>query len=583
MLLMMPYLEMAITTINSKSVQSTDPIRFENMTGTLKETEMKIADQGDVETDNILNDYDENNATSDFDNSTDSDDSDIDKIHSSFNLAIIPAAGVLVFIIIICFKCCKWFRQYTRADDKENNFYAVIVTEDDNEHVDITSDTTSTVCYDTVSSNGSFLKRSGNESTFNSIRFWRQSSFKGEKVLSTPLGNVNKGSGSRQETVPATPPRNRRKKVNEQFVDHDFRISTSSAETISEQISDSPVIKRNNRFRVSFVTETKQSTADPLTTEIRQNPNSSFKQENPMRSSLKKSSPKMNTNETEFSFSKDTPGHVPVKAKMVDVGTQTNKSFRYSLRKTKGHVSDTDLDERFFTGLGADNVSLKSKEIQRKDISNPSETNNTLRKQTKHSSFPTTEERHSSLSTVIPEISNYPFDTNVTVIQNNGNTEGSVMDLELDDDVFEEDSCNDASLSAKILPNTEAFCESVKTKSDENLFEECFKSENISCSECKSNVNKDMNKSKCDTEANSLVTNIKSIRCNNLCNECKVRYENILVSCEEKKEPVCVQNPYKSTEINSRHSSTLSLESSGYAELSSNESCSNSPIITHRV
>jgi hypothetical protein len=40
----------------------------------------------------------------------------------------------------------------------------------------------------------------------------------------------------------------------------------------------------------------------------------------------------MNTNETEFSFSKDTPGNAPVKAKMVDVGTQTNKSFRYSLR-----------------------------------------------------------------------------------------------------------------------------------------------------------------------------------------------------------------------------------------------------------
>jgi hypothetical protein len=106
---------------------------------------------------------------------------------------------------------------------------------------------------------------------------------------------------------------------------------------------------------------------------------------------------------------------------------------------------------RFFTGLGADNLSLKCKEIQRKDIDDPGKIKNTIRKQTKHSGFPTAEERHSSLSTVIPEISNYPFDTNVTVIQNNGNTEGPVMDLELDDDVFEDDSCNDASLSAKLF------------------------------------------------------------------------------------------------------------------------------------
>jgi hypothetical protein len=76
---------------------------------------------------------------------------------------------------------------------------------------------------------------------------------------------------------------------------------------------------------------------------------------------------------------------------------------------------------------------------------------------------------------------------------------------------------------------------------------------------------------------------LMDLECNNLCNECKIRYENILGSSEEKTEPVRVQNPYKSTEIHSRHSSTLSLESSGYAELSSNESCSSSPIISHRV
>lgn len=593
MLFILPYFDMAMASEkNSSSDEFIDPTRLNEVTKNFKDTELKHLDvENDISVkvtklDEIA-DYTANdssgNLTTNFDNSTESDKNEIDNIHSSFNLAIIPAAAVFVFVIIICFKCCKWFRQYTRGDDKENNFYAVIITDDDEEHVDITSDTASTVCYDTVSSNGSFLKRSGNDSSFSSIKFWRQGSFKGDKGLSQNTENVKKASTGKQDLVRCTPLCNTRTRANQSFAEPDFRVSsTSSAETISEQINDSPTIRRNNRFRVSFVTETMHSRANASPSEMRPTPSNNFKRENPMRSSLKKSAARTISNEMPFLVPKSAPERgLDERIKMKSVGTQTNKTFRNSLRKSKGHVSDTDIDDRFFSGLGEGTLALTSGQIRNNDVDKSGETANTLTIHTKHSSFSTPDERNISLSTVIPEISIYQFDTKVDVINNQNSQADESMDLELDDDVFEEDMCNE-SLSQTENPNMKTSCEPIERNGDENTIDETNHSENVSCNECNDHENTDIIESNCD----NIFLNVQDKESSGLqilCNKCRTEYEDIPASDGGKTEGTRVQHSYKPSEVHSRHSSTLSLESSGYAELSSNESCSSSPMLTHRV
>ncbi|KAK6192135.1 hypothetical protein SNE40_003666 [Patella caerulea] len=91
----------------------------------------------------------------------------------ALNLTILPILAVLIFMICICLKCCKWFRESVKQregdDDDEKGF--VIITEGDNEYNDVEfrSDTTS-MGYDTVSSYTSFIRRNNHYDTVTSVR-----------------------------------------------------------------------------------------------------------------------------------------------------------------------------------------------------------------------------------------------------------------------------------------------------------------------------------------------------------------------------------------------------------------------------
>ncbi|XP_045171823.2 uncharacterized protein LOC123533910 [Mercenaria mercenaria] len=518
-----------------------------------------------------------NVTTSGFDNSTEESNSEVDDIHSSFNLAIIPTVAAFLFIVIICIKCCKWFRQYARGGSKDDKFYAVIVTDDDKQygHIDITSDTTSTACYDTVSSYTSFLKRSGNESTLSSIRTWHQDSIKSMSNTTSATANTKKSING--EIKPLASLSKTSTKVDETNGDFNVRISsTSSAETVSEQLTDSPAIRRNNRFRVSFVTETKPSASEYRT------PNGSINHEKFIRSSLKKS-PTATSYETASQSSKSE--RISKQAKMIDVGTQTNKSFRYSLRKSKAHASESEIDERLLSRHSTYSLALQSDEGQRKDSdSNIMSTNSDKNKlpHVNHSSASLEKDMKSLHSTVIPEILKYPFDTNVEVIQHCKQTKEPNEDLELDDDVFIEEMITDSTPQSykKQHLNSSISSEpynSAKEKSEEKLFqgfkvqpEICF------CSHCMTKICRNTVETICD-EGILQVSDINPV-VQIMCENCKlVNMYKQNVSCKTENnttDEFPIQTRSEFIEIHERPSSTISLESSGYAELSSSESYS---------
>lgn len=268
--------------------------------------------------------------------------------HSGFNLAIIPVLAVFFFLIIFCLKCCSWFRSYTRGNDKNDTTYAVIVENGDEEYdpIDIMSESASTAFYDTISSFSSFLKRSGNDNTISSIRSLGPSS---QKDLQSPnkelwrrlmradlLRNIKNQSERSPEDGEG-------KCVKSNTVEGNaFRMSsTSSEETTSELLPDSPVFKRNNRFRVSFVTEKPGSKSVNTSNQTVGNNNIS-KADTSSQNNVIKSSIKSSPN----SVSADKQDITKPKVDMIDKGTQTRKSFRYSLKKVKRHKSESDANDR---------------------------------------------------------------------------------------------------------------------------------------------------------------------------------------------------------------------------------------------
>ncbi|XP_053375050.1 uncharacterized protein LOC128547194 [Mercenaria mercenaria] len=520
--------------------------------------------------------------TSEFDNSTDESNDEVDDIHSSFNLAIIPAAAVFVFVVIICFKCCKWLRQYTRGGNKEENFYAVIVTDDYKEygHIDITSESASTACYDTVSSYTSFLKRSGNESSLSSLRKWQKDSIKSKSGTSSPSKTAKKGAGDESAIKQFNSVSSTGTKIDKTNGDFDVRLpSTSSAETVSEQLTDSPIFRRNNRFRVSFVTDAKPSASENKT------PNGNIRHEKLMRSNLKKSS--STATSPEHSSLNITSERPPEETKMVDVGTQTNKSFRYSLRKTKGHVSDSDLDERLFCRLDTSTcIALQSDKSKCEndggnDLSENSD-NSKADKCLKRSSVSLEEDRKNSLSTVIPKTSKYPFDTNVEVIHHCKQTKESNENLDLVDDVFIEELITDSTPHCykNQLPDfsfSSEPCNSVEKRCDERLLEGLPQPEIHLCSHCKTSICSNSDEPVCN-EAKLQVSD-KNHVIQTICEKCRlVHKDKENVSCETEKDNTEEVDVQKQSNVkdSDRPSSTISQESSGYAELSSssNSSCS---------
>ena len=268
--------------------------------------------------------------------------------HSSFNLAIIPVVAATVFIVAVCLKCCQWFRRYTRGGYglKESSTYATIVQEgeEDYGHVDMLSESASTN-YDTVSSFCSFMRRGTNDGTVTSFRSLRD----GEKFTDSPrrwvLSRMNQGKVPvvKSEIITSDSVTSLSSNLRSALKNNSARpCSTSSEDTEMDPLSSSDASNlRRNRFRVSFVTDYTQTN----TPSDSPNSNRWFEMNNIKRppSNLKQ--------EPDFSVVKTS---VPAKPsanhpEMASVGTQTNKSFRYSLRKAqlkRRHCSDSGVDPR---------------------------------------------------------------------------------------------------------------------------------------------------------------------------------------------------------------------------------------------
>lgn len=550
----------------------------------------------------------------DFDNSTEENENEADEIHSSFNLAIIPAVAVFVFIVIICIRCCKWFRHYTKGVNKDENYYAVIVTDENKDYgqIDILSESASTACYDTVSSYTSFLKRSGNDSTLNSIRALRQEGSRNDQSMTSNSGKdfmnrLTRTDGKKNMDVKSLNSSTVEKK-DEAIGSFDFRTSsTSSADTVSEQLTDSPALRRNNRFRVSFVTE--KPSAKALAYESRIS-NSYGRNDRVMRSSLKKPSVR------DVKYQDLSPSSIcntGEKVTMVDVGTQTNKSFRYSLRKSKRHVSDSDvLHERTSLELNPDLLTVPTKECQtfdndsvklNKDIDTPTIMH------VKHSSRSQEDNSKPFHSNSTSEITKYPLDTNVQIIHdhnkpgNNHNKQGTnhnkqgtnhnkqEAEEDIEDDVFvAEDERHSGPHSDKDnksgVNKIPVSCNSAKTcsqkqNSNERLNKMCI----YSCVKCNPKSDQNVVKPFCDKTITPATKIDSVIQGNEPCETCELlhkdKHNDVYESENKETDNLLIDHKCRLTELDQqmdieRPPSSLSLESSGYAELSSTGSSSSS-------
>ncbi|XP_053375047.1 uncharacterized protein LOC123535035 [Mercenaria mercenaria] len=450
-----------------------------------------------------------NDTTEEFDNKTNESDYEVDDIHSSFNLAIIPTVAVFVFIVITCIKCCKWFQQYTRRDSKDDLFYAVVVTDDDKEHghTDITLESASAACYDTVYS--SSLKYGGNGNVLSSIRTWLQDCIKSGGFKSSLHRIEQKNVNCETYIKQVTSLRYTGNKTDETIDDLDVRFySTSSAETVSEHLPDSPAIRHNNG--VSILTETIPITVNNKT------PNGNINHEKLIRSKLKKSST-ATSSKTTSTVSRLEGTHE--ETKMVDVGIQTNKSFMYSLSKSKGHAGNSDLGEKLSNRLSTSTSALQLEESQLIDdnMNTLSENSDKIEacKWENYSSISHGENRKSSNSTDFLEISKYPFDPKVEVIQYYKQTKET--DGELDDDVLKEDMRIDS--EPKNKTTAVETCNTVNKRSMDDSSAGLTKSEIYLCSHCKTKSCRNIVDPVCD-ESRLLASDINPV-IQRMCEKCK--------------------------------------------------------------
>lgn len=244
-----------------------------------------------------------------------------DAVQSSFNFALIPLVAAVVFIIAGCLKCCQWFRRYTRGGSKDENYYAEIVEDGDEGHVDMSYN-------DTVSSYSSFLRRT-NDFTNSSLKSFRpEFSDSPRKWLFSKIINARSLSGINETDNPdvrdSVPLRSTQRS-------RAVAASMSSVETeVDLNSSDGLVEKRNRNFKVSFVT-------DDADTKVR-----TYTPSNCVRDSKTKDIRVLAQQAISLTA-------IPAKLvnakmpEMVTVGTQTNKTFRPSLSSVR-HGSDSKVD-----------------------------------------------------------------------------------------------------------------------------------------------------------------------------------------------------------------------------------------------
>ena len=289
---------------------------------------------------------------------------------SRFNYAIFAALGALIVIVLVCLKCCKWFRAYTKSGDKDDSTpqYAAILYTGDEEygHIDIQSETASTTYQDTISSYHSLLKQNGNDSNVTPSRspkfaFSRENSgsprkengrlvFKDWDMRYMELKQIK--PGIRAETPDTCSPRS------ESTMSDNLRTFSVSSEETEPSTATSATSNNedlNNKkpqkaIKVSFTANTATDT------------NKIERQRSFIRASIKHPSTerhhrsmscRANTtrlsdlNPSAFRLKPINQGaQSAIPSSGIDVATQTNKSFTYSRWKSrKRHYSDSGVDE----------------------------------------------------------------------------------------------------------------------------------------------------------------------------------------------------------------------------------------------
>ncbi|XP_060564006.1 uncharacterized protein LOC132723334 [Ruditapes philippinarum] len=485
--------------------------------------------------------------TSKFENSTDDEENDTNNAESGFNIALIPAAAVFILVVIICFKCCKWFRKYTKGDDKDVKYYAVILTDDDEGHVNI----------DTISSNTSLLTKSDKTDKEDIMESYRNSLKGNKNKLPPPIRSVG-----------------------DQAVMYDKRLSKSSLSNDRKEFAYNPIVssvKRNAKLSVSF-SEASELSDFELSDFV-----GMTKQPNNVRCSVRKST----TDQSDVSSTKSSPVKAVTEKMMTNVGTQTNKSFRSSLRMSKVHMSESDIERRNTRKLRMPSLMIDAQKCQARDGTD-SDTSKTVgasefNKLATHSDSIPVKDTHSCKAN-LSQISKYPIDTNVEVKENIGETKVAIeIDSDLFDDVFDDDvkernspqNADDMRLSSRPFLNT---LKNDQTGRVDHVNGSFAQTSTFLCNICNANLRKDIEENICDTDGLCLHDDIPTTRV--LCNGCK------LLNMKEKTELCETANSEANertltsqchdTKVNDRPASSSSLESSGYAELSSSEYSSGS-------
>lgn len=465
--------------------------------------------------------------TATFENSTDEDDSDADNVHSSFNLALIPAAAVFVLMIFICFKCCKWFRKYTRGGNKDVNYYAVILTDDDIGHIPI----------DTISSNTSLLKGCDNENKPSSYRDTRKESKNKVRIVDEQAVKYDKN-----EPTKSTP--------NDVFC---FSNSSSADAILDKKEPMCSDLKRSDKLSVSFSNGKQlcdfQSRGSPSLT----------KQPNNVRCSVRKSA-------TELSGSPVKP----VKVMTNDAGTQTNKSFRYSLRTSKRLKSESGMNKETNNGLIGESIDKEQ------------ENNITSNIPIMPSNVTSAEGTNNSNKNLV-DISKYPIDTNVELIERIKETNAEIdNESDLVDDVFVDVTKrnpiqNDDDLNVDLTRVVET-CENEKSEEDHGITKSFAQPLTLLCTICNKNYCQAIKERICDIDDVPLPDDISSTQ--TICQECKLIEEKTKTDLCQTDDAAVTERTMTPqcdfTNVNDRPISSSSLESSGYAELSSSEYSSGS-------
>ncbi|XP_052801942.1 uncharacterized protein LOC128232438 [Mya arenaria] len=370
--------------------------------------------------------------------------------HSSFNLAIIPAMAAVVFSVAVCLKCCQWFRRYTRGGDgsKEATTYAVIVEDGDQDygHIDMLSETTSTH-YDTVSSFASFLKRGTNDATISSFRSLKSDSDKRSprKWLLSKLNHSTHTSNQcdlEMSDSSLSVPSNRRSLL-KQNVHRPCSTSSDDTETDPLNSSDASILRKNNRFRVSFVTDYTQTSTNSPTGSPRyiRSPGLNGPAKRPLSTIKSDSGGAIEDNKRTLDF-----------PQMVSVGTQTNKSFRYSLKRAqRRHCSESGVDP-------TQSPPLKSDLTKKKERNDNSALTNTKCRDISIRGFAANRRDgqglHDSPNTVASDTqTHYPIEPNIVISSENNES----CKTDLTDDVFVTEGDTDAfeiSTQATCRPNT---------------------------------------------------------------------------------------------------------------------------------